>query len=100
VTRATGRRKTRLAEVLSERERECLVFLSRGFKVKELAGVMGTSPRTAEKQIASARRKLGASTREQAVATALMKGLLFAATDREATSFGGNPPLIDPGGDR
>ena len=61
---------------LSPRERECLMWLSVGLRAQEVSEKLGTSYRTVEKQIASARKKLGANTNEQAVAKALTLGLI------------------------
>ena len=61
---------------LSSREKECLLHLARGLRVQELASSLGISAKTAEKQIASARKKIGAATREQAIAIAISKNLL------------------------
>jgi DNA-binding CsgD family transcriptional regulator len=47
-----------------------------GLRVQELADKIGISTKTAEKQIASARKKLGAATRDQAVAIAINRKLI------------------------
>lgn len=62
--------------VLSNREKQCLTYLAQGLRAQELADKMGISVRTVEKQVVSARLKLGAATREHAVAIAITKGLL------------------------
>jgi len=56
---------------LTPREKQCLTYLAQGLSGKELADRIGISIRTAEKQIASACKRVGASTREQAVAIAI-----------------------------
>lgn len=61
---------------LTPRERQCLTHLARGLRVNAMAEVLGIDPKTVEKQIASARAKLGAATREQAVAIAICNNLL------------------------
>ena len=61
---------------LSPREKQCLLHLARGLRVDAVAEAMGTTPKTVEKQIASARAKLGAATREHAVAIAIRNNLL------------------------
>lgn len=61
---------------LSDREKQCLTYLALGMRLQELADKMGISSRTAEKQIACARKKIGASTREQAVAIAIRLNLI------------------------
>ncbi|MGC2855819.1 response regulator transcription factor [Novispirillum sp. DQ9] len=61
---------------ITARESECLRHLAAGLRVRELSEKMGISPKTAEKHIASARLKLGAATREQAVVMAIKFGLI------------------------
>jgi len=61
---------------LSERERQVLQHLAHGFLTDRIAEELGTSSRTVEKQIASAKRKLCAATREHAVALAVRYGLI------------------------
>lgn len=61
---------------LSPREKQCLVFLAKGLRVDAVAEAMGVTAKTVEKQIASARAKLGAATREQAIAIAIRNNLL------------------------
>lgn len=61
---------------LSPRERECLIYLARGLTIQAMTGVTGRSRKTLEKQIASARKKIGAATSEQAVAIAVSRRLL------------------------
>lgn len=58
--------------VLSPRERECLSWLAKGYRNVRIADRMGISVATVEMHIASARRKLDASTREQALARAII----------------------------
>ena len=61
---------------LSNREKQCLTYLAQGMRLQELANKIGVSTKTAEKQITAARKKLGASTREHAVAIAVGNNLL------------------------
>lgn len=61
---------------LSERERQCLKLLAQGLRVQDLADEMGTTTKTVEKQIASARKKLGATTREHAIVIAINNRML------------------------
>lgn len=61
---------------LSPRERECLLWLSAGLRVDQIAFRLGNHPKTVEKQISSARHKLRARTNAQAVARALTLDLL------------------------
>lgn len=66
----------RTAPRLSPRERECLVWLCAGLRSDRIAERLGLSGATVDLHLARARRRLGAKTREQAVAKALMLGLL------------------------
>lgn len=61
---------------LSGRERECLLWLASGLRPQQIAYRLNTHPKTVEKQIASARRKLKSDTVAQAVAKALIFGLI------------------------
>ena len=61
---------------LTPREKQCLTYLAQGLGGKEVADRIGISIRTAEKQIASACKRVGASTREQAVAIAVTLKLI------------------------
>ncbi|CAO3378088.1 response regulator transcription factor [Azospirillum argentinense] len=62
--------------VLTAREKECLAYLAQGLRCRAMADAMGITVKTVEKQIESARKKVGAKTREQAVAIAVAKRLL------------------------
>lgn len=61
---------------LSKREQECLSLLARGLRYQRIAFHLGTSVRTVEKQISSARIKLNANTIPQAVAIAVEHSLV------------------------
>ncbi len=61
---------------LSPRERECLLWLCRGLRNDRIAERLGVSNKTVELHLFNARRKLGAATREQAVARALALALI------------------------
>lgn len=61
---------------LSPRETECLQWLASGLRTKEVADRMGIRPVTVELHLRNARAKLGAQTREQAIAHALAGGYL------------------------
>lgn len=61
---------------LTPRERECLLWVIEGLRPQRIAHRLGTHVKTVEKQLDSARRKLGATTVAQAVATALVHGLV------------------------
>ena len=62
--------------LLSKREKECLVMLAGGLRYQQIAYQLGTSVRTVEKQISSARIKLNADTIPQAIAIAVKKSLV------------------------
>lgn len=62
---------------LSPRERQCLTFLAKGKKLKDIATDLGIAVKTVDKQVLSARGKLGAATNEQAVAIAIHNNLLI-----------------------
>lgn len=53
---------------LSNREHQCLALIAKGLRIKAIAGELGIKPVTVELHLANARRKLGAATRDQAVA--------------------------------
>lgn len=61
---------------LSPREIECLNGLALGERTKDIAQRLGLSPSAVELYLKNARTKLGALTREQAVAKALVLGVL------------------------
>jgi DNA-binding CsgD family transcriptional regulator len=61
---------------LSRRERECLLWLAAGLRNDRIAERLGIARATVELHLARARRKLGAATREQALAKALCFGLI------------------------
>jgi DNA-binding CsgD family transcriptional regulator len=61
---------------LSPREAECLEWLSRGLRNDRIADRMGISLATVEAHLASARRKLKSSTREQALVRAVILKLI------------------------
>ena len=61
---------------LTERERECLAWISEGKSADEIAGILGIVQRVVERRLQNAREKLSALTTAQAVATAIRLGLL------------------------
>lgn len=61
---------------LSPREVDCLCGLARGLRNDRIAERLGLSASTVEMHLARARRKLGARTREQALARAILAGLI------------------------
>lgn len=61
---------------LSRRERECLSWLADGLRPQQIAHRLGTHVKTIEKQIESARVKLKSATNAQALAKALVLGVI------------------------
>jgi DNA-binding CsgD family transcriptional regulator len=66
----------RFRAALTPREREVLGWLCSGLRTDRIADRMAIEPVTVSKHLASIRRKLGAKTREQAVALAMLDGLV------------------------
>lgn len=69
-------RAERRGILLSPREKECLLWLAQGLRNKQIADRLGLRPVTVELHLKNARKKLGAETREQAIAIALLNGLI------------------------
>lgn len=65
-------------DTLSPRERDVLRWLAEGHRIDRIAERMKLSNRTIEAHLASARRRLGAKTREQALVIAVRTGLFDA----------------------
>jgi DNA-binding CsgD family transcriptional regulator len=65
-----------LAGVLSERQRECLKWVSEGKTTDEIALILGVSPNTVNSYVAQAIQKFGASNRAMAIATAIRSGVI------------------------
>ena len=61
---------------LTPRERECLVWCAEGFSAPELGKHLGITERTVVFHLGNAVTKLGASTRQQAVARAVALGIV------------------------
>lgn len=61
---------------LGSREQQVLQFLALGLRNERIAERMGISEVTVRKHFQSGRKKLGAATREQALAIALQRGLI------------------------
>jgi DNA-binding CsgD family transcriptional regulator len=61
---------------LTPREREVLVWLATGLRTTRIADRMGIACVTVNKHLIASRRKLGARTREQALAIAIRDGLI------------------------
>ncbi len=65
---------TDLHEALSERERECLLWLARGLRNREIADRLNIAIVTVDLHLKRARTKLGAATRDEALAKAVVSG--------------------------
>lgn len=61
---------------LSDRERECLVWVSEGKTTDEVALILGVSGNTVNSYITHAIQKLSASNRAMAIATAIRSGII------------------------
>lgn len=61
---------------LTDREVQCLEALAEGLTSPKIAKYLGISTSTVAMHVLNARRKLGASTREQAVALAVKRHLV------------------------
>lgn len=60
--------------LLSTRERECLLWLCAGLRVSMIAAKLAISESAVHLYLSNARKKLGAHTREQAIARAIFSG--------------------------
>ncbi len=60
--------------LLSKRQRECLILVSEGKTSLQIAGLLNLSYRTVNQHIGAACARLGARSRAQAVAEAVMRG--------------------------
>jgi DNA-binding CsgD family transcriptional regulator len=69
-----GERST--PDPLSDRERECLRWVSEGKTTDEVALILGVSSNTVNSYIAHAIQKFGASNRAMAIATAIRSGII------------------------
>lgn len=72
--RASGNRASR--DPLSERERECLLWVSEGKTSDEVALILGVSSNTVGSYVANAIQKFGANNRAMAIATAIRSGII------------------------
>lgn len=61
---------------LRDPERDCLSWLARGLMPKQISHRLGLTDKAVQRHIAAARRKLNAATVPQALATALVYGLI------------------------
>lgn len=71
---ATGAQAS--SDPLSERERECLLWVSEGKTTDEVALILGVSSNTVNSYIANAIQKFGANNRAMAIATAIRSGII------------------------
>lgn len=69
-------REAKTAPALSRRERECVLWLSKGHRTKDIARRLGVSPAAVSLYLGKARRKLGATNREQLVVMAFRLGII------------------------
>ncbi|MEM7195151.1 MAG: LuxR family transcriptional regulator [Pseudomonadota bacterium] len=80
ITLLTGRDQEEVKEyqeqTLSERQIECLTLLSKGRRTKEIASELEIQPVTVEHHINLAKKFLNSTTREQAIARAVIKGII------------------------
>ncbi len=65
-----------MQDPLSDRERECLFWVSEGKTTDEVAVILGVSSNTVNSYITHAIRKFSASNRAMAVATAIRSGII------------------------
>lgn len=65
-----------MLDPLSERERECLYWVSAGKTTDEAAVILGVSPNTVNSYVGHAIQKFSASNRTMAMATAIRKGII------------------------
>ncbi|WP_425407615.1 response regulator transcription factor [Hwanghaeella sp.] len=68
-------RRTRVS--LTDRERECLSWLAKGLRTGRIAERFGLADVTVALHLSNARKKLGATTRDQAMAQAIMLQLIY-----------------------
>lgn len=61
---------------LTQREKECLVFLANGYRTDRIAERLGISNATIEFHLTNARKKLKTKTRTEAVASAIQHGFI------------------------
>lgn len=66
----------RAGDALSERERECLFWVSEGKTSDEIATIVGLASSTVNGHLTSAMQKIGAPNRAMAMATAIRQGLI------------------------
>lgn len=68
--------KAAAGELLSERERECLLWVSQGKTADEVSQILDVSSNTVNSYVAHAIHKLSAKNRAMAIATAIRRGII------------------------
>ncbi|MDQ1153091.1 helix-turn-helix transcriptional regulator [Brevundimonas sp. SORGH_AS_0993] len=71
----------RSVPLLSGREAECLLWVSRGKSSADIGQIVGLSPRTVDSYIEKACAKLGVRTRIEAVAVGVRTGIVDPEND-------------------
>lgn len=66
--------------MLTERQRECLAWVREGKSSTDIGVILGLSRHTVNDHIAAACERLGVRTRTQAVAEAIVRGLIPPST--------------------
>ena len=69
-------RQAAAQDPLSDRERECLAWVSEGKTTDEVALILGVSANTVNSYVTHAIQKLSASNRAMAIATAIRNGII------------------------
>lgn len=72
---ALAQTRFKTSACLSPREVQCLQYLAQGYRTKDIARTLGLSTAAIELYLRNARRKLGAATREQAIAIVTAQGI-------------------------
>lgn len=72
---ALARTHFKTSALLAPREVQCLRLLAQGYRTKDIARTLDLSAAAVELYLRNARRKLGASTREQAIAIVSTQGM-------------------------
>lgn len=65
---------SRINQLLSERQKQCLYHLMRGQSAKSIAKALGLSPKTVEAHLACVREKLGCTSKADLIATLIDTG--------------------------
>nr|WP_314437060.1 helix-turn-helix transcriptional regulator [uncultured Brevundimonas sp.] len=82
------------SNLLTEREREVMAYVAAHYRSKQIARLTGKAPKTVDAQVASACRKLGVTSRDEAVRLLLDEGLLQPMGEnphREPDAIGSQP---------